>query len=87
MDCDTENKITEQIMSAVFITFNEFHKCRLHTSESLSIVYELKKLLDEAMRGMDAMAREQLLLHQFLGGLPLSDQSCNADANSRNSEM
>ena len=72
-DYDTaKKKIVEQIMLAVFITLDEFHKRRLHPGESLLFVYELKRLLDQAMPGMDAAAREQLLLHQFLGGLPAS---------------
>ena len=33
-------------------------------------VYELKKLLDQAMLKLDASTREQLLLHLFLSRLP-----------------
>lgn len=66
-------KIEERIMPEDFVTLDEFHKRRLHPGESLSLfVYHLKKLLDQAMPGMDATARQQLLLHQFLGGLPVS---------------
>ena len=66
-DYDTaKKKIAEQIMPAVFITLDEFHKYQLHLGESLSLfVYELKQPLDQAMPGMDAAAREQLLFHQF----------------------
>ena len=59
-------------MPAVFITLDEFHKRQLHPGELSSFVYELKNLFDQAMPGKDAAAREQLLLHQFLGGLPAS---------------
>ena len=69
----TKKKIAERIVPEDFITLDEFHKRRLHPGESLSLfVYDLKKLLDQAMPGMDATARQQLLLHQFLGGLPVS---------------
>ena len=68
---DAKKKIAERIVPEVFVTLDEFHKRRLLPGESLSLfVYELKKLLDQAMPGMDATAREQLLLHQFLGGVP-----------------
>ena len=33
-------------------------------------VYELKKLLNQAMLSLDTFTREHLLLHQFLSGLP-----------------
>ena len=33
-------------------------------------VHELKKLLDQAMPELDTGARDQLLLHQFLAGIP-----------------
>ena len=68
-----KEKMAKQIMPSEFITLDEFHKHKLQPGESLSLfVYELKKLLDQAMPGMDAAAREQLLLHQFLGGLAAS---------------
>ena len=68
----TRKKIEERIMPADFVTLDEFHKRRLHPGESSLFVYHLKKLLDQAMPGMDATARKQLLLHQFLCGLPVS---------------
>ena len=33
-------------------------------------VHDLKKLLEQAMPGLEENARNQLLLHQFLSGLP-----------------
>ena len=33
-------------------------------------VHDIKQLLDQAMPGLDAKAKEQLLLHQFMAGLP-----------------
>eukprot|EP00731_Ephydatia_muelleri_P019885 Em0012g710a len=48
-----------------------FLKRRLRSGEALSLyLYELKRLLDQAMPGLDATARSPLLLHQFMEGLP-----------------
>ena len=35
-------------------------------------LHELKMFLDQAMHGLAAKAKQQLLLHQFLAGLPVS---------------
>ena len=51
----------------------QFHQKRLVPGEALSLfLHELKQLLDQAMPKLEARARarEQLLLHQFLAGLP-----------------
>ena len=42
-------------------------------------LHDLKRLLDQAMPDLPAAAREQLLLHQFLTGLPIgiSKQLCS----------
>ena len=56
-----------------FIPLDEFHKRKLQPVESLSLfVYDLKRLLIQAMPDIDIDARNQLLLHQFLMGLPLA---------------
>ena len=56
-----------------FIPLDEFHKRKLQPGESLSLfVYDLKRLLIQAMPDIDIDARDQLLLHQFLTGLPLA---------------
>ena len=60
-------------MPIVFIPLDEFHKRKLQPGESLSLfVHELKRLLLQAMPDIDTNARDQLLLHQFLTGLPLA---------------
>ena len=49
-------------------------------SETLPLfLHGLKRLLDQAMQGLPNEAREQLLLHQFLAGLPfaISKQLCS----------
>ena len=33
-------------------------------------LHDIKQLLEQAMPGLDAKAKEQLLLHQFVAGLP-----------------
>ena len=54
-----------------FVSLDGFHKRRLHPGEPISVyVHELKKLLDHAMPTLDTEARDQLLLHQFLAGIP-----------------
>ena len=69
----SEENWGEEIMPEVFINLEGFHKHQLLPGESLSLfVYGLKKLLDQAMPGMDVTTCEQLLLHQFLGGRPVS---------------
>ena len=56
-----------------FIPLDEFHKRKLLPGESPSlIVYELKRLLLQARPDIDSDAQDELLLHQFLTGLPLA---------------
>ena len=53
-----------------FVSLDEFHRRKLRPSESVSIyVHDLKKLLDQAMPGLEKVTRDQLLLHQILAGL------------------
>ena len=64
-------KVTEKMKPAEFASLDDFHRRKLRPSEPIPVfVHELKKLLDQAMPKLDAPAREQLLLHQFLSGLP-----------------
>ncbi len=56
-----------------FVTLEELHLRKLRPGEALSIfLHDLKKLLDQAMPDVATDARGQLLLHQFLAGLPNS---------------
>jgi len=67
---DTQKNYKKMAPQA-FVSFDDFHKCRLHPGEPIAVyVHELKKLLDQAMPGLDTGARDQLLLHQFLAGIP-----------------
>ena len=70
---DTAKKIImEKLMPAGFLLLEEFHKRKLHPGEPLQMfIHELKTLLNRAMPDMDVATRDQLLLHQFLAGIPL----------------
>ena len=67
----TKRKIIEAIMPMRFILLGDFHKRTLLPGEPHSVyVHQLKQLLNQAMPDLAAPAKEQLLLHQFLAGLP-----------------
>ena len=55
-------------MVAEFVTLDGFHRRRLQPGEPLSVY--MHKLLDRATPGQERPARDQLLLHQFVTGLP-----------------
>ena len=67
----TKKKIVEAIMPMRFVSLEDFHKRALLPGEPLSVyLHQLKQLLNQAMPDLAAAAKEQLLLHQFLEGLP-----------------
>ena len=50
-----------------------FHKRNLQPGQTLSVfVHDMKVLLLHAIPGLDATARDELLVYQFLSGLPAS---------------
>ena len=66
-----KSKILERMGPVKFVSMDDFHRRRLLPGESLSVFsHELKKLIDQAMPTADAATRSQLLIHQFLTGLP-----------------
>ena len=66
-----KKEISAALMPMEFVSLGEFHRRKLRPGEALSVfVHDAKKLLDQAMPKLEKNAREQLLLHQFLGGLP-----------------
>ena len=66
-----KKKMTERMVPASFVSMDGFLKRSLRSGEALSLyLYELKRLLDQAMPGLDATARSPLLLHQFMEGIP-----------------
>ena len=51
---------------------DDFHQRQLLPGKSLSMfVHKLKRLLDQTIPGIDAAKLKQLLLHQFLIGIPV----------------
>ena len=67
----TKKKIIYAIMPLSFVSLDDFHKRLQRPGEPLSLfVHELKQLLVHAMPDLTAAAKEQLLLHQFVTGLP-----------------
>jgi len=67
----TKKKIIDAIKPMSFVSLEDFHKQVLHLGELLSLyVHELKSLLRQAMPDVTAQTMDQLLLHQFLSGLP-----------------
>ena len=67
----TKKKIIDAIMPMKFVSLAEFHKRILLPGELfLMYIHQLKRLLNQAMPDIPAAAKEQLLLHQFLSGLP-----------------
>ena len=54
-----------------FVSLDDFHRRKLRPGEALSVfMHDLKKLIDQAISNMVKEAKEPLLLHQFLTGLP-----------------
>ena len=67
----TKKRIIDLIVPMPFVSLADFHKRMLLPGESLSLyVHQLKQLLSQAMPDISNAVREQLLLHQFLSGLP-----------------
>ena len=64
-------KILEGIGPVQFMSMDDFHHRRLLPGKSLSVFsHELKKLINQAMPTVDTATCQQLLIHQFLLGLP-----------------
>ena len=55
-----------------FISLEDFHRRKLQPGEAVSVfVHDLKRLLDQAMPSLDKNAHSELVLHQFIAGLPV----------------
>ena len=68
---DAKAKIVEQMSPVQFVSIDDFHRRKLLLSEPLSVfAHELKRLMDQAMPDADAATCKQLLIHQFLTGIP-----------------
>ena len=68
-----KEKIITKMAPMAFSSLQEFHNRKMLPRETISLyLFELKRLLDQAMTGLAKEARDQLLIHQFLVGLPES---------------
>lgn len=66
-----KEKIVSKMTPLPFTALEEFHARRLRPGEALSLfTQDLKRLLLTAMPGLEEKAAEQMLIHQFLTGLP-----------------
>ena len=67
-----KRKLKEKMMPMKFISLGQFHARKLHPGEPLSVfTHDLKQLLEQAVPDLtDDTAKGQLLLHQFLAGIP-----------------
>lgn len=65
--------LVSKMKPVAFVALDVFHHRTLQPGEALAVfVHELKKLLEQAMPDLGPQARDQLVLHQFLAGLPVS---------------
>ena len=60
----------EKLIPPSFATLDKFHDRKLRPGEALSLFTQDLRLLQLAMPGLEKKAKEQLLLHQFMVGLP-----------------
>ena len=68
---NARTKIKQAMMPMEFISLSEFQCRKLRPGEALSVFrHDMKKQLEQAMPNFDMAARNQLLLHQFLSGMP-----------------
>lgn len=68
-----KEKIIEQMTPARFVSLADFQKRILQPGEPLSVfAHELKWLLEQVLPKADTGTSKQLLLHQFINGLPSS---------------
>ena len=56
-----------------FVSLEKFQRQKMLPGEAISLyLHDLKMLLDQAMPVLAAKAKQQLLIHQYLAGLPAS---------------
>ena len=68
-----KEKIITKMAPMAFSSLQEFHNRKMLPGEAIPLyLFELKRLLGQAMAGLAKEARDQLLIHQFLVGLPES---------------
>ena len=68
----TVQKLKEKLAPSGFSSLEAFHTRKLQPGKALSLfVQDLKQKPQQAMPDVGGTARDQLLLHQFLAGLPV----------------
>ena len=66
-------KIVKAMAPVRFVSLDDFRARKLRPNEALSVfLHELRQLLKQAMPEASEDTRKQLLLHQFVSGLPVS---------------
>jgi len=69
----TKGNLIKKMAPLEFVSLEEFQERSIFPGESVSMyLYELKRLLQQAMPELTADTKKQLLIHQFLAGLPAS---------------
>ena len=69
----TKGKLIKKMAPLEFVSLEEFQKQSIFPGKSVSMyLYELKRLLQQAMPELTAKVKKQLLIHQSLAGLPAS---------------
>ena len=67
-----KEKLVAKLRLPGFVSLDQFHAQKLRLDESPSLYWhKLKQLLERAMPGVNVVTRDQLLIHQFLLGLPI----------------
>ncbi|KAL5516905.1 hypothetical protein EMCRGX_G002349 [Ephydatia muelleri] len=67
----TKKDLLTALSSTSFNILENFRQRKMFPGEALPVfLHDIKQLLEQAMPGLDAEAKEQLLLHQFVAGLP-----------------
>ena len=66
-----KEKLIIKLAPLEFVSLEQFQKRAIFPGESIGMyLYELKRLLRQAMPELAEDASQQLLIHQFLAGLP-----------------
>ena len=67
----TKKAMEEVMMLMSFVSLDDFHRRKLRPGEAVSLfVHNLRKVLSHALPEAGQGAKEPLLLHQFLAGIP-----------------
>ena len=68
---EAKKQMVAKMAPMSFVSLDDFHRRKLQPGESVSVyVHELKRLLDQAMPELNKDTRDNLVLHQFVAGLP-----------------